>query len=113
MKQSLRERGKPVFHTQRPGYQETTFVEDLKITIADIEALAENCTQVLVWHTKTMKSSIGDFSPKLYADVLRGTNIEVLAKNLPDVSLKRREGVSLKDFGLWDADGLKKRSGKN
>ncbi|GAU88219.1 hypothetical protein RvY_00959 [Ramazzottius varieornatus] len=38
---------------QPPGYQETYFLKGLGLKKEDMEPKAKNCTQVLVWHTKT------------------------------------------------------------
>ncbi|XP_067682680.1 galactosylgalactosylxylosylprotein 3-beta-glucuronosyltransferase 2-like [Haliotis asinina] len=37
----------------QPGFLESTFVSDTKVSLDDLEPLADNCTKVLVWHTKT------------------------------------------------------------
>lgn len=37
------------------GYLEDKFLVALGITMEDIEPLADNCTKVLVWHTKSLK----------------------------------------------------------
>lgn len=37
------------------GYEEDKFLVNLGLNINDIEPLAENCTKVLVWHTRTFK----------------------------------------------------------
>lgn len=42
------------------GQQETTFLE-LCCSLADIEPMANNCTKVLVWHTKTKKPDVWKF----------------------------------------------------
>ncbi|XP_029957396.1 galactosylgalactosylxylosylprotein 3-beta-glucuronosyltransferase 1-like [Salarias fasciatus] len=39
------------------GHQETRFLEDL-VTLSDLEPKAANCTEVLVWHTRTTSPSI-------------------------------------------------------
>uniref|UniRef100_A0A914HJI3 Galactosylgalactosylxylosylprotein 3-beta-glucuronosyltransferase n=1 Tax=Globodera rostochiensis TaxID=31243 RepID=A0A914HJI3_GLORO len=35
------------------GYLESHFLRDLNLTRADLEPLAQNCTKVFVWHTRT------------------------------------------------------------
>lgn len=37
------------------GYEEDKFLVNLGLNIEDIEPLADNCTKVLVWHTRTYK----------------------------------------------------------
>jgi len=39
----------------KAGYEEDIFLRNLNVTIGDIEPMADNCQQVLVWHTKTVK----------------------------------------------------------
>ncbi|KAK4322885.1 hypothetical protein Pmani_006400 [Petrolisthes manimaculis] len=38
------------------GFEEDGFLKALKINPEDIEPLADNCTKILVWHTRTVKS---------------------------------------------------------
>ncbi|XP_069959070.1 galactosylgalactosylxylosylprotein 3-beta-glucuronosyltransferase P isoform X2 [Cherax quadricarinatus] len=38
------------------GFEEDGFLKALKIKPEDIEPLADNCTKILVWHTRTVKS---------------------------------------------------------
>ncbi|XP_067681675.1 galactosylgalactosylxylosylprotein 3-beta-glucuronosyltransferase I-like isoform X1 [Haliotis asinina] len=35
------------------GYQESTVLSGMMVTLDDLEPLADNCTKVLVWHTRT------------------------------------------------------------
>ncbi|XP_052767592.1 galactosylgalactosylxylosylprotein 3-beta-glucuronosyltransferase 3-like [Mya arenaria] len=44
--------------TAASGYLEADFIKQLGVTLSDLEPRAEECTKVLVWHTKTEKSSI-------------------------------------------------------
>merc|ERR1719350_2123543 len=39
----------------KAGYEEDMFLQNLSIQLEDIEPLAAGCTEVLVWHTKTVK----------------------------------------------------------
>ena len=39
----------------KAGYEEDMFLQNLKLELGDIEPLASDCTEVLVWHTKTVK----------------------------------------------------------
>lgn len=63
------------------GRLETAFLESLGVALKDLEPLANNCTEVLVWHTKDQrvkfitKSSIAH---KKYVN----TNIPVLYQNI-------------------------------
>ncbi len=42
----------------RAGHEETMFVQSLQVPLEDMEPLANDCTEVLVWHTKTEKSPV-------------------------------------------------------
>lgn len=37
------------------GHEEDKFLVSLGLNMEDIEPLADNCTKILVWHTKTAK----------------------------------------------------------
>lgn len=39
------------------GHEEDQFLVSLGLKVADIEPLANNCSKVLVWHTRTLKYS--------------------------------------------------------
>jgi len=39
----------------KAGYEEDVFLQGLAIKLEDIQPLANDCTEVLVWHTKTVK----------------------------------------------------------
>jgi len=39
----------------KAGYEEDLFLQNLHINLEDIEPMASDCTEVLVWHTKTVK----------------------------------------------------------
>ncbi|KAM4722824.1 galactosylgalactosylxylosylprotein 3-beta-glucuronosyltransferase 1-like [Rhinophrynus dorsalis] len=52
------EKKRAVFRLDVPsGYQEPSLLQDLT-TIKELEPKAENCTKVLVWHTKTLNPNI-------------------------------------------------------
>ena len=36
------------------GYEEDVFLQSLDLKLSDLEPLANDCTEVLVWHTKTV-----------------------------------------------------------
>jgi beta-1,3-glucuronyltransferase len=44
-----------------PGHEEDRFLQSLGIEMTDIEPLANDCSQVYVWHTKTKSRDIGLF----------------------------------------------------
>jgi len=39
----------------KAGYEEDTFLKDLIVSYDEIQPKAQNCTQILVWHTKTVQ----------------------------------------------------------
>ncbi|KAF0288536.1 Galactosylgalactosylxylosylprotein 3-beta-glucuronosyltransferase P [Amphibalanus amphitrite] len=39
----------------KAGYEEDGFLQSLDVTPEDLEPLANNCTQILVWHTQTQR----------------------------------------------------------
>jgi len=39
----------------KAGYEEDFFLQNLHIKLEDIEPMANDCTEILVWHTKTVK----------------------------------------------------------
>ncbi|KAL3837632.1 hypothetical protein ACJMK2_003189 [Sinanodonta woodiana] len=53
----LFERPKARFYYQQQGILETSFLTCLKISYDDLEPKASNCTEVLVWHTRTKEPS--------------------------------------------------------
>ncbi|KAK3092306.1 hypothetical protein FSP39_001073, partial [Pinctada imbricata] len=60
------------------GYQESTILQQLKVSLADLEPKADDCTRVLVWHTRTEKTKIRS-EAKMKARYGRGSdpNVEV------------------------------------
>ncbi|XP_040216715.1 galactosylgalactosylxylosylprotein 3-beta-glucuronosyltransferase 1-like [Rana temporaria] len=52
------EKRKATFHLDVPGgYQESSLLQDL-VTMEELEPKADNCTKILVWHTKTETPSL-------------------------------------------------------
>ena len=47
----------------KAGYEEDVFLQNLNLTLDDIEPLASDCTEVLVWHTKTVKEKKSSLKP--------------------------------------------------
>ncbi|XP_072534210.1 galactosylgalactosylxylosylprotein 3-beta-glucuronosyltransferase 2 [Salminus brasiliensis] len=50
----------------KPGMQESDFLKQIT-KVEDLEPKAKNCTQVLVWHTRTEKVNLGN-EPKRHQD---------------------------------------------
>ncbi|XP_077485299.1 galactosylgalactosylxylosylprotein 3-beta-glucuronosyltransferase P-like [Amblyomma americanum] len=65
----------------KKGMLETGFIGSLGTDNIDWELLAGNCTEVLVWHTKTRRGNFPEM--KISANELFvGTNIPILYKNI-------------------------------
>ena len=76
-----RERGAPKFKVSRRAYLETDFLQAMKVTYDNLEPLAENCTQILVWHTRTEKVRIDHKAVANKTANYNDTNISALLKN--------------------------------
>ena len=50
------------------GYEEELFIRALAVTYDELEPKANNCTEVLVWHSKT--------SPSIAPDIKHMTNVK-------------------------------------
>ncbi|XP_064474046.1 galactosylgalactosylxylosylprotein 3-beta-glucuronosyltransferase S-like [Ornithodoros turicata] len=64
------------------GLLEETFLQSLKITVEDLEPLANNCTEVLVWHTQTLNPLLGNTSRSIPVNQYPNSNLNELAKAL-------------------------------
>lgn len=66
----------------QPGYEEDGFLRSLNINLKEVEPKADNCTKILVWHTRTMSNK----PPKKLAVAdrkkLKGTNLEQILEVL-------------------------------
>ena len=56
------------------GFEETLFLENMNITIEDIEPLANGCTDILVWHTQTINREV----PIYQTGARQGQNLDAL-----------------------------------
>ncbi|KAF0302717.1 Galactosylgalactosylxylosylprotein 3-beta-glucuronosyltransferase P [Amphibalanus amphitrite] len=63
----------------RAGYEEDGFLKELGVTREDLQPLADECSQILVWHTRTEK-----VAPIRSADLnkFQGSNIVALMDHL-------------------------------
>ena len=59
--------------------EETIFLENLNLTLEDIEPLANNCTEVLVWQTQTVKKNFSS-----YRTGIEFCNLHSLMKGMTD-----------------------------
>ena len=65
------------------GHEETLFLQSLHISINDIEPLANDCTEILAWHTRTVKTNVTIV--KIGAG--SGTNLDVLMRDMSNKGL--------------------------
>ncbi|XP_020855797.1 galactosylgalactosylxylosylprotein 3-beta-glucuronosyltransferase 2 [Phascolarctos cinereus] len=56
-------------HGSQPGMQESDFLKQIT-TIEELEPKANNCTKVLVWHTRTEKVNLAN-EPKYHLDTVK------------------------------------------
>lgn len=73
-----RSRGAQLFVARKVGYLEDDFLKALKVTLDELQPLADNCTQVLVWHTKTTGSSTARGTMQKARRNFAKTNVETL-----------------------------------
>ena len=73
-----RQKGSPLLAPSMPGHIETDFLASMKIKFSDIEPKANNCTEVLVWHTRT--EAIGNEFRTFNYSAYSGTNVDTLKK---------------------------------
>ena len=60
------------------GYEEDVFLQSLDVRLIDLEPLANDCSEVLVWHTKT----VSDKAPKVKLTKNLDTNLKSLVTDL-------------------------------
>ncbi|XP_015781385.1 galactosylgalactosylxylosylprotein 3-beta-glucuronosyltransferase 1 [Tetranychus urticae] len=63
------------------GYEEDYFIRSLGVTIDDLEPKANNCTQILVWHSKTQPGKDPEFV-NLKKEISNSTNLVQLYTNV-------------------------------
>ena len=62
------------------GQEETHFLQNLNLTLEDIEPLANNCTEVLAWHSQTVKKNFSSHR----IGIGSGSNLHSLMKGMID-----------------------------
>ena len=67
----------------KAGYEEDLFLQSLKLSLDEIEPKAADCTEVLVWHTKTVK----DKRAKLQLEEERESNLHALVTFLLETGI--------------------------
>ncbi|TRY78142.1 hypothetical protein TCAL_09316 [Tigriopus californicus] len=80
-----------------PGYEEDGFLKGLNFNWEDVEALAENCTKVWVWHTTTIEKSAPTFRFEQ-----SDTNLQSLFQELKHTGLIKQsdDGPHLPQCGI-------------
>ncbi|KAL7643436.1 UNVERIFIED_CONTAM: hypothetical protein RMT77_005418 [Armadillidium vulgare] len=82
----------------KAGFEENGFLKSMRITFDDIEPKADNCTKILVWHTKTVKKDL------ISADLSQhstNNNIIKLAKNMQKMNVINKI-LSTKDLSIQE-----------
>jgi len=90
------------------GYEEDVFIQTLDIKLEDLEPLANDCKEVLVWHTKT----VSEKTPKVRLTQHLDTNLknlvdDIVFKGMDTYDIKQTKG-ELKV--CWDATRCDKYS---
>lgn len=65
----------------KAGYEEDMFLQSLNLSLSEIEPLANNCTEILVWHTKTVKDKVAKIKID-NEDHLISSNMGLLVRSL-------------------------------
>jgi beta-1,3-glucuronyltransferase S len=66
----------------RAGYEEDDFLKSIGLKMDHIEPKANNCTEILVWHTQTTKSKAPMINVKRDALINDKTSLQKLLKGL-------------------------------
>ena len=87
------------------GFEEDIFLKSLNLELKDLEPLGSNCTEVLVWHTKTVKE-ISPNLKRLSKINHLSSNIESLIRSLSDSGIvKINDRVGYKIGACTDPKG--------
>ena len=70
----------------KAGYEEDLFLQSLNLTLGDIEPLASDCTEILVWHTKTVKDKVTKIKLD-NEDHLQTSSLAMLVKHLLETGI--------------------------
>ena len=76
------------------GFEETLFLENMNITNDDIEPLANGCTEVLVWHTQTVKGDV----PIYKSWTRQGQNLDALIADMSGKGMLKESPSSEKEI---------------
>uniref|UniRef100_A0A6A7G1L9 Galactosylgalactosylxylosylprotein 3-beta-glucuronosyltransferase n=3 Tax=Hirondellea gigas TaxID=1518452 RepID=A0A6A7G1L9_9CRUS len=68
------------------GHEEDGFLKSLNLQLEDIEPLANGCSEVLVWHTRTFKNQVRDVRPDKEHS---SENVQQLLSNMRRMSMVR------------------------
>jgi len=89
----------------KAGHEEDLFLKSLNVSFQDIEPLARDCTEVLVWHTQTIKEK----APKVRVEVGPGTNLDALIRDMSDKGLLTESASGKRLPICMKPDGCKTR----
>ena len=74
-------------------YEESLFLRKMHVSIHDLEPLAENCTKVWVWHTKTVSpKGIGKLKPIELTNRTKHTNLVEISKYRQEIAKSLWQG---------------------
>ena len=88
------------------GHEETLFLENLHVNMSEIEPLANNCTKILVWHTKTLKGDWTILREGTRSGTNR-TNIDTLIKDMSKKGLLAESSTGKVVPMCWKTSGCK------
>ena len=77
------------------GYEEDYFLQSLNISLSELEPMSECCTEVYVWHTKTVSRKE---LPVVKYYKFNNTNLNILMTNLEEngmVRMDKRKGQDI------------------
>lgn len=82
----------------RAGYEEDEFLKSLDLKLDQVEALANNCTEILVWHTQTKNTKIPTI--KISTSILESdkTSLGMLLRELELMGVSHTSQNSGKTF---------------
>ena len=72
------------------GYEEDVFIQTLNVGLDHLQPLANDCTEVLVWHTKT----VSEKTPKIKLTKNLDTNLKSLVDDLVFKGMDTYDGKS-------------------
>lgn len=86
------------------GFEEDFFLKSLNLEMKDLEPRAWNCTEILVWHTKTVKEKSPHLKSQTRVKHL-GSNLEALIQSLADAAVIKLNSSGYKVDGCTNSAG--------